>query len=383
MKNFKFSLAMLCLFFAAFPLLKAQTFTIHQDYSYTSNCGQSPVLVIDENIPATVATVSLFTSHNITSLTSVKLPSNINDHCWRFIHFDVFDVVNGIETLEGRVTKTGHWIDGALTFNGSTTTDFDLTVEDLIKAGIGSGTKTVRLSVEYRFVGDIPYVVNLVSTLNGNPLCSLADVTSSNTPFVCNAGSVVCFDYIACDAVLSANGFVTLVLVSDGGPNYWAFRYTFGATMTGGSGNFSYSWTVTGLPNVTSNNSSFVFITNQPIGAVLLEVVDNVTGCVYNYNSREKQATLVQESPLDMQLAPNPVKAGNDLGFQYLLPEAGTVSFDLYDLQGRHVRHLGQHNGQLGKNEFRSGSSGLSQGTYIVRMSSGKAGVVNRRVVIQ
>ena len=189
---------------------------------------------------------------------------------------------------------------------------------------------------------------------------------------------VGCFEYsyVSCDASLSVSGIGQLVINSDcpfPGPDCdftIGIAYTYDAIVLGGSGNYSYSWTVRELPNVSSSTSQLQFeVENRNIYTVDLTVTDNVTGCVYTWNSMNKRGLEVLAAESELFVGPNPVRSGGEWQLWYVVAEEGRVTFELYDLMGQRVRSFGDVPSQAGANQLLLSATNLPAGTYLLHMT--------------
>lgn len=84
---------------------------------------------------------------------------------------------------------------------------------------------------------------------------------------------------------------------------------------------------------------------------------------------------------LHVQLQPNPIPEGGDIGVEYTIPTTGMVRIELLDVLGNSLRVL--HNGMMpeGRYSFSASSAGLARGIYFVRTSVGDKILVVKMVI--
>lgn len=383
MKKFNLSLAFVLLLLLTAFTAQAQ-FSVTQDHRFkpSSSCFGLNLPTFQEQDYGVVFKVVTITNHNISS---TSLASNLNGQCNRYMHFDIYDASGPFPVFETRITKNQDWLQGAALANATNrylTTN--LTITDLDDADLYTGKKLIRFSVEYDYFQNTPYTIALNSWENGSFGCIYTDITTVPGPVTCNMGDVKCFNYSGCDADLNVTGSVTLEQVSQGGPSWWQKRYDYDVNVTGGSGNYSYQWSVNFSNTLNSYTSNFNFGTTQKGVIIYLWVTDNVTGCTYLWNSNGKNNELqLDSSPLTMTVAPNPATKGSELKVVYHLPEADAVDFDVYDLSGKQVQSLRNVQGNMGENTVELQSWNLPKGIYFVKMNSEINGPLTSKLIVQ
>lgn len=382
----------LCLFLAlATTSVDAQVnFTVDQDFSFkTPGTCTGRLYKYTGQDPATISTVTVTTDHNICLTGSPFLASTINQQCWRYYRYYIYNETSQQVYLEAVITKYQYWLQGATSscFSGQTQTgqtQMQLTTQDLINNGISAGKKHVFLRVEYDFFGQNPHNQALNVSANGVDLCSTPDVENANPNFSCFLGKIGCFRWYPCDVDLNVSSYAQLVYVSTGGQGYWTVKYTFSSNPTGGSGNYSYQWNLNGT-SISSTNSSFVFYDNENMTGVSLTVTDNVSGCTYTYYQALKKGAEGGDflAQTDLNIAPNPISGNGHLKLDYSLSEPGSVQFSLYDLSGRHVQDLSEMlDGSGGENNYSAPLQGVTPGIYFVRMVTENE-TLTRKLVVQ
>lgn len=383
-----FALALLALVFSS---MQAVTYTVNQsiDYLAPKGCFGPNNPVFNGQDIATLVTINVGVSHNINGypVGSPNLPSTINQQCWRYLFFDVYKYNNGVETFEATITKYNFWLQGAATTNGSSNIAYDLTVADLVAAGISGGKKVVRLRVRYDYFGSTPHTLNLNVTSNGSALCSQNNIDNgANSPLNCTVGLVDCFTFNPCNANINLFGYVSLQPIYDRMGNIIGYtkEYTYPAFVSGGSGNYSYSWSVTEVPNASSSTSTLKFLYNGNNPHVYLTVTDNVTGCVYYWSSHGKTVMEAEAAVAEMTLSPNPASSYGQVRVDYTLPSSDMVSIQLYDVAGKMVRDLGdQVEGFSGENSMELSLDGIAPGIYLLRLASPLNGNLTKKLIVE
>lgn len=385
-----FTLSLLALFALGFSSLQAVTYTVNQsiDFVGPKQCFGPLTPVVNGQDLVDLVSVDVHVDHNINGypVGSPFLPATINNQCWRYLYFDIYKYNNGLETYEATITKYHYWLHGAAYTNGSSTNTYTLSVNDLNNAGISGGKKIVRLRVKYDYFGNTPHTLNLNVSSNGNALCSQNNIDySANSPLTCNVGLIDCFTYHPCDADLTVFGYVSLVPQYDRFGNFIGYtkQYTYPVNISGGSGNFTYSWTSNDVPN-TSSGTSFVFQYSGNNPHVNLTVTDNVTGCVYFWSTNGKNSVEPEVESAEFGFAPNPVASNSSLRVNFSLTSPDRVNFELYDLSGKMVKTLGHSvEGFMGDNSTEISTSDISPGIYFVRMLSSQNGTHTQKLVVQ
>ncbi len=119
-----------------------------------------------------------------------------------------------------------------------------------------------------------------------------------------------------------------------------------------------------------------------PKAAKALEILARVDGLSRDEPAASKDADASSaELPIEFGIAqnyPNPFSTSTTISFQ--LPEAASVQLSIYDLTGKEVRSLVDHNIPAGFHDVTWRPEGLSSGLYIYRFSAGTF-VETRRLV--
>lgn len=391
MKKLQTILLLLIVFASGGAQLSAATFDVNQNIvnlSSIPNCS-SPSLVTynsQSQYSTVLASMRVDVNHNINGIPygSPSLPQSINSQAVRKVSFQIFSGRDGIPTStvpEATITSTNQWLYGAATHNGSSSTQHDLTLGDLNGLNLSAGHKIVYLVVTYQYGGNTPHTVNLNVSLNGTPTWSKPNFDVNGTVVVCAQPSLIgCFNYHPCNGNLSILGSITEIQ-APWGPVY---AYNYGSFMTGGSGNYSYAWTLNNSSNV-GTNPSYSFIGSPSLNSVSLTVTDNTTGCIYTVSqSLKKGASGEATSPdFSMAIGPNPSRVNSPLKVDYHLTEADVVDFEIYDLSGRKVLDLGQQlESNSGLNSIDLTPANLESGIYFVRLTSAKNGSLMQKIIL-
>ncbi len=83
----------------------------------------------------------------------------------------------------------------------------------------------------------------------------------------------------------------------------------------------------------------------------------------------------------EMNVFPNPTMEW--VQFEFDMPQTGSVSIQLRDMQGRYVATLGEGNVKAGKNQLTFDVASLASGTYIVTIQTGEELIARERFVKQ
>lgn len=383
----------LLLVFCSPLLLDAQTpYQVGQDISFTevSVCDPNETPTYEPNQTTSIFEVVVDIEHDIEGPGDPDRAKNINEQCWRNFLFDVYDVNNGVETFEKTIVKHGRWLAGA-TQQGvfESTNTYALRPADLLENNISEGEKKVRLRVDYYYPGDTPFTLDLSILANGSLECSFPNVDGDGSDHhYCTLGTLGCFKYFDCDAVLTMQYSVALGM---GGSNGIYPIYNFSPKMVGGSGLYSYEWKVinrnTELTIATGSSANFSYpnVNLLPI-QVSLVVTDNESGCVYTWTDQYNKQGLFEgmPMPLELRVGPNPVAAEGRLLIEYALPSPDQVKLEVYDLSGKLVRNIAETSEMkegLHKVELAAGS--LAPGTYLVRLYAENSGQVHCKLIVQ
>lgn len=391
MKKLQTILFLLIVFASGGVQVSAATFDVNQNIvnlSAIPNCS-SPSLVSynsQSQNGTVVASMRVDVNHNINGIPygSPNLPQTLNGQAFRKVNFKIFPAVNGSPTSrlpEATITKSDQWLHGAATHNGSSSTQYDLTVADLNAANLSAGNKIIYLEVTYQYFGNTPHTLNLNVSLNGTPTWSKPNFDVAGTTVVCAQPSLIgCFNYYPCNGNLSILGSIQQIQAPWG----WVNLYDYNSFMTGGSGNYSYEWTLNNSSNV-GTNPSFSFIGSPSLNLVTLTVTDNTTGCIYvvSQSLKKGESAEVTSPTLTMTVGPNPSHVNSPLKVEYQLSEADAVDFAIYDLSGRKVLDLGQQvDSNMGSNSIELTPTNLGSGIYFVRMSSAKNGTRMQKIIL-
>ena len=373
----------LAIFLSSFHFIQAQiTYTITQDvvYSLDPNCDDVEFNTQD---PWTGANLKLNMTHDIfNNPSSPYLRYTVNNNGFRYIYFDVYDVNGaGVETLEATITKYSSILYGGIN-SGSSSTDYNLDVLDLMNAGITSGFKRVRVRVRMT-LSNLAWQVNGVIQKNGVTECTETPLDGSD--FTCDIGLVDCFNYTVCGN-LSVNGLAYLDPIYDIFGNIVGFNtvYSYTANISGGSGNYTYFWSGNGTP-AFGNQSTYNFTLPSGKPDVYLQVVDNVTGCMYYWESRRARKTqeVFVDETLGLQVGPNPASTSSQITLQLDLPSNDQFDLDIFDINGRMVLDLPAGATGPGGAQKLTLDPNLAPGMYLIRLQTEEHGSRMKKLIVQ
>lgn len=277
------------------PLQGQSVYSITQDiiFSEPTDCFTEEVSSQQSNWIGGEITVNM--THNILgNPTSPNLSSTVNNNGWRYFYFDIYDVDQvGNATLEATIIKYSNILYGGVS-SGSSSTTYGIDILDLINNNITSGQKRIVVRSAL-YLNNMAHTFNGYIEANGVQQCSATPLDGSSVE--CTIGITDCFTYSACGE-LDVNGYVELIPVYDMMGNIVSYRtrYTYWATITGGSGNYTYSWSTIGVPQIGTGSSYNFLNPNRGNPRSYLTVTDNVTGCVYYWRSSFKTDDIVRNN---------------------------------------------------------------------------------------
>ncbi len=371
------------LLLGGFQSVRAQTFTVTQDMVFnpatTSNCFYE--VFNSQQSSWTGANITVNMSHDIFgNQTSPTYYNTVNNSGWRYIYFDIYKVGSTSDIYETTITKYSRILQGGVS-SGSSSITYNLNTLDLINANLSSGDKKVRVRFKMQ-LSNLSLPVNGEVKINGALQCSKSPLDGSSLS--CNIGWIDCFTYLSCGE-LNVTSSAELVPVWDKWGNFLGHqpRYTYIASIPGGSGNYTYSWSGPGYPSSSTGNT-FVFNYNATNPAVYLTVTDNVTGCTYTYWSGKKtgaEGELSQE--LSIVTGPNPASAGEKITVNFNLPTADDYQLAIFDLSGKKIAEAPSQDDSFAGEHSIELTPVLSPGIYLVRLNTSNHGSKTSKLVVQ
>ena len=127
-----------------------------------------------------------------------------------------------------------------------------------------------------------------------------------------------------------------------------------------------------GVPDVDSDGTRYLYTWVGSNGGPF-EVFTNAFSATANEPDEQPVETAIE-------LSAYPSPFANDLTVSFTLPQPVEVNVDVYDVLGRHVERLADGLMTSGQHSVGFRSSGLPNGTYLIRMVAG-ATVVTRTMV--
>lgn len=267
-------------------------------------------------------------THDIYSPTDPDLEKTMRLQATRNVFFDIYHDTGSQLQFVKTVPFAADWL-------VADTGNCYSRASDLV--GVPAGKTVIKLRLDIVHSENSPFPVDFEIELNGQPMCSYANF--ENTNLTCDLGQVECFYYVPCGEV-QVNSQVNSC--NPGGLSQ-AMCYEFSATVPNGSGNYTYNWSATQQnANWSSTSPVFTFQSSYPgHPVVILDLIDNVTGCEYYFNSSGKHS-LVSGGQMEnrLQAGPSPAIIGTEITLNYQTASKGNVTISLFDLEGREVQRI-------------------------------------------
>ncbi|MCC6637838.1 MAG: M28 family peptidase [Ignavibacteriaceae bacterium] len=158
-------------------------------------------------------------------------------------------------------------------------------------------------------------------------------------------------------------------------------NYGFDVEKMNSSGEFSSIGFVKGTGNSTSQVAYSFTDKNAGSGVLTYRLKQtDFDGSVTIFNVVEVDVNPVFNYSLD-QNYPNPFNPVSIL--QFSIADAGSVLLELFDVQGTKIKTLMNETKPAGRHSYQINGSGLSSGTYLVRLTAGKFSATRKIILLK